>query len=182
MFKINLFKRISNSWIWTKYKYHRTHECEHINNYFRRQGIKIGENCKIYSKICSPEPYLIEIGDNVTISSRVQFITHDNSICKIFSKYTDVFGRIKIGDNCFIGANTIILPGVSVGKGTIIGAGSVVTKSFDGNVVIGGNPAKVLSSLSDYATKISPYCISTNGLDSTKKKELLLNSSNLIKK
>lgn len=90
----------------------------------------VGDNCNIYSDLITGEPYLISIGNNVTISNNVQFITHDNSICKIIPDKSDVVGEIKIGNNCFIGARTVILPGVSVADNTIVGAGSVVTKSI----------------------------------------------------
>lgn len=49
-----------------------------------------------------------------------------------------------IGENCFIGEKSIILPGVILGNNVIVAAGSVVTKSFDDNVLIGGNPAKII--------------------------------------
>ena len=54
--------------------------------------------------------------------------------------------KVSIGDNVWIGANAIILPGVAIGNNCIIGAGSVVTKSFPSNCIIVGNPAKILSS------------------------------------
>ena len=74
------------------------------------------------------------IGNNVTISSGTRFVTHDNSICKCEnSAFTDVVGKIRIGDNVFIGMGSIVMYGVSIADNTIIGSGSVVTKSiFDG--------------------------------------------------
>lgn len=57
---------------------------EVVNNYFRNAGIKIGENCTICCNIMSAEPYLIEIGNYVTISGNVVFVTHDNSVSKFF--------------------------------------------------------------------------------------------------
>lgn len=84
--------------------------CEIINHYFKKKGVKIGYNCRLYSDIVTSESYLITIGDNVTISNDVQLITHDNSVIKIIDNATDVFGEIVIGNNCFIGARSIILP------------------------------------------------------------------------
>jgi acetyltransferase-like isoleucine patch superfamily enzyme len=54
------------------------------------------------------------------------------------------FGEVVIDDGCDIGMGAIILPGVHVGKGAIIGAGSVVTKDVEGFTVVAGNPAKLL--------------------------------------
>jgi maltose O-acetyltransferase len=54
---------------------------------------------------------------------------------------------ITIGDNCWIGGNSVINPGVSLGNNVVVGSGSVVTKSFGDNVVIAGNPAKIIRHL-----------------------------------
>ncbi len=115
-------------------------------NYYRKKGIKIGDNCLICSNIITREPGLIEIGSNVTISTNVSLVTHDNSIKLLFPDKSDLFGRIKIGNNCFIGENSIILYGCELGDNVIVAAGSVVTKSFhQKNIVIGGNPAHIIS-------------------------------------
>jgi maltose O-acetyltransferase len=97
---------------------------------------------------------LIEIGSNVTIANNVQLITHDNSISKVLPDTSDLFGKIVIGDNCFIGARSIIMYGIELAPNTIVAAGSVVTKSFpEGNIVIGGNPAKVITTWEKFAEK-----------------------------
>lgn len=110
-------------------------------------GVKIGTNCHILSNILTAESFLIEIGDDVTISSDVVFVTHDNSVIKIDPTKPNLFGKIKIGNNCFIGQRSMILYGVTLADSIIVAAGSVVTKSFDeSNIIIGGNPARKISS------------------------------------
>ena len=125
-----------------------------MKKFFQSKGMSIGNNCAIYSNICSSETWLISIGDNVTISNDVQFITHDNSIDRFSEKYCDIFGKIEIGNNCFIGAHSLILPGVTLGAKTLVAAGSVVTKSFDGGI-IAGNPAKKISEIEPFVEKYS---------------------------
>lgn len=158
---------------------------EHINNYFRSKGIKIGKNCKIYSNIITGESYLITIEDNVTISNGVQLITHDNSIIKIVEGYTDVFGEIKIGKNSFIGAKSIILPGVTLGENVIVGSGSVVTKSFgETGIIVAGNPAKKIRKIDKaYIEKITESVLNIDGLNSKSKREkILLSKEKFIKR
>lgn len=150
-------------------------------DFFRKRGITIGRDCHIHSSILTPEPYLIKIGDKVTIATGVKFITHDNSICKVLTEFTDVFGKIEIGDNCFIGAYSIILPGVCLGSDCIVAAGSVVTKSFPSGSIIGGNPAKVISDIYKYREKIVVFGVNVSGLDYLQKKKIV-ESSRLLKK
>jgi maltose O-acetyltransferase len=152
--------------------------------FYKSLGVKIGENVRPFSPLVSAEPYLLSFGNNVTVSTNVSFITHDNSPIKLSKDYTDVFGKIEIGDDCFIGSGAIILPGVQLGKRVIVGAGSVVTKSFkEGEVIIGGNPAKVICSVEEYKTKVELNALNTKGLSYSEKKELILaNGEKLIVK
>jgi acetyltransferase-like isoleucine patch superfamily enzyme len=113
--------------------------------YLRKKGVKIGQNCLIYTMSFSTEPYLIEIGDRVGIGADTKFITHEGSL-RCFGDNLDgyLYGRIKIGNNVFVGINCIILLNTSIGNNCIIGAGSVVRGHFPDNSVIMGNPAKVV--------------------------------------
>ena len=118
-----------------------------------KRGLKVGKDfnrqqgCYIDPTHC----FLIEIGNNVTFSIRVTVLAHDASTKKILG-YTKI-GRVTVGDNVFVGANTTILPGVQIGNDVIIGAGSVVTHSIPDNMVAAGNPAKVICSVEDYKAK-----------------------------
>ncbi len=120
---------------------------------YKRMGVKIGNNCNFQNEIIIDfsHNWLIEIGNNVTLAPRVHILAHDAST-KIFLNYTKL-GKVKIGDNIFIGAGAIILPGVEIGNNVIIGAGSIVTKSIPENSVFSGNPAKFICSLDDFLKK-----------------------------
>lgn len=111
------------------------------NNFNRQQG------CYIDPTHC----YLIEIGNDVTFSIRVVLLSHDASMKKT-NGYTKL-GRIKIGNHCFIGANTTILPGVEIGDNSIIGAGSVVVNCVPEGMVAAGCPAKVLGTVAEFKNK-----------------------------
>lgn len=89
---------------------------------------------------------------------------------------TDAFGRIVIGNNSFIGAGSIILPGVTIGDNCIVAAGSIVTKSLGNNVVIGGNPAKIISTIDEYKDKISDKSFNVNGMTFVQKRNHILSS------
>ena len=122
--------------------------------FFSKNGISIGGGVRIYSNILTPESELIRIGSDVTISNGVTFVTHDNSIIKVLPDATDLFGSITIGNHCFIGSHSILLYGVEIADNVIIAAGSVVTSSVkESNVIVGGNPAKVISTWEKFAHK-----------------------------
>lgn len=138
---------------------------EAVSDYFRKSGMRIGKSCNICCNIMTAEPYLIEIGDGTTIAGDVTFVTHDNSVSKVIPGTTDMFGKITIGKNCFIGARSILLYGVTLADNTIVAAGSVVAKSFlESGTVIGGNPAKVLGTWENFAAKNKAYSLNVDGL------------------
>ena len=127
---------------------------EHLSDYYRKSGAKIGKNCTICSNLDYCDTYMLTIGDDVTISTNVTFVTHDHSIYHIRKKYGDLWGKIKIGNNCFIGENATILYGVELADNIIVAAGSVVTKSmFESGTIIGGNPARVISTWERFGAK-----------------------------
>ena len=142
-------------WWYAKIKSKIFNSHEILVQYYRKRGVKIGHNCLICSNPVTKEAFLLEIGNNVTVATNVTFLTHDFSAHLLYPDKTDCFGRIVIGDNCFIGANSVVLYGVTLAKNIIVAAGSVVTKSFDEpNIIIGGNPAKVIGTWEHYKSKI----------------------------
>ena len=145
---------------------------------FIEGGGKIGENCSIFPDVFfGSEPYLITIGNNVRITFGVKFATHDGGVWtqrkKVILEQADVFGKIVVGDNTNIGWNAIILPGVTIGKNCVIGAGAVVTKDIPDNSVAVGVPAKVIETLDEYQIKVEKKCVMTKGMKWAEKKEYL---------
>lgn len=96
-------------------------------------------------------PWLISVGDDVTLSSNVRILAHDASTAKV-GAHTKV-GIVRIGNNVFVGAHTIILCNTRIGDNVIIGAGSVVTKDIPSNSVYAGNPAKFVCTFEAYQEK-----------------------------
>lgn len=132
---------------WRRARFYRKHHYLH----------DIGEDCYIATPIWSQESDLISIGNNVWITSGIQFINHDASV-QVVQKARqchglDKVGIIRIGSNVFIGNNCILLPGIEIGDNCIIGAGSVVTKSVPAGSVIAGNPAVCVTTFDEYADK-----------------------------
>lgn len=119
--------------------------------YARYAGVKIGKNCSIHTRYFGTEPFLIEIGDNVTISADVKLITHDGS-GRLFGRMFR-YRKIAVGNNVFIGMNSIVLLGVEIGDNVVVGAGSVITKSVPSNSVVAGNPAKIIATFDAYVSK-----------------------------
>lgn len=142
--------------------------------HLRRIGTTIGDDCWIFSdKVETSEPYLVSIGNHVMISPEVMFTTHDASAAYYIPGASDLFGRITIGNNVYIGMGAIVLPGVTIADGCIIGAGSVVTKSINTpNVVVAGNPAKVICTVEELRKKNEKYALNTWHVGN--KKEYLL--------
>lgn len=125
----------------------------------KRHGMIIGKGCEILNDYeFGSEPYLICIGDNVRIAPGVKITTHDGGCWVLRNLYpelatADRFGRVIIGDNCHIGMNAMIMPGVTIGSNCIIGACAVVTHNIPDNTVVAGIPARPLCSLEEYRDK-----------------------------
>jgi acetyltransferase-like isoleucine patch superfamily enzyme len=119
---------------------------------------KMGKNCFIGREVSfGSEPELITLGNNVWLTARVRFITHDGSthmLSKALGRpLNSKVGEIIINDNCFIGIGSLILPNVTIFSNSIVGAGSIVTKDVPENTIVAGNPAREIMKLDDFLKK-----------------------------
>lgn len=141
-------------------------------------GMTVGKDCSIQDGVlCDPShAWLITIGDRVTIAPRVMIFAHDAS-SKNMLGYS-MIGRVNIGNDVFIGAGSIILPGVDVGDNVIIGAGSVVKYPIPAGYLAAGNPARIICSTESFIAKRSEQIKSCHCYDES----FLLNSITNLKK
>jgi len=135
--------------------------------YAKHLGVKIGENCRIYTTYFGSEPFLITIGNNVTITSGVKFLTHDGSTWLMRDQKGRRFyyAPIEVKNNVFIGVNSIIMPGIKIEDRVIIAAGSVVTKSVPSGVVVAGIPAKIIGKYDDIERRMLESYVSEQDID-----------------
>ncbi len=169
--KLYLYLRLFFANEWTK-----------ADVYRKYLDMEIGDHVRIlhYPRFGS-EPYLIKIGNNVTITRGVSFVNHDGGVALFRKEFPgfNVFGRIIIGNNVFIGINSIILKGVTIGNNVVIGAGSIVNKDIPDNVVAAGVPARILGNIDDYKLKsLKNVCFVTTK-DPKERKSIILRNLNL---
>ena len=160
---LNIIKSFYRNHFWTTEKYARF------------QGVKIGKNCDIQKVSFGSEPYLIEIGNHVQITSGTRIFTHGGGW--VFrEKYPrlDYFGKVLIKNNVYIGNNSMIMPGVTIGNDVIVGAGSIVTKSIPDGKIVAGNPARIIGETQEFITRIKQFDVESKGMSYEKKKTYLL--------
>ena len=110
------------------------------------KGTYINVNCNFI------DDGLITIGDAVMFGPAVTIATVGHPINPNFREYM-YCDHVTIGNNCWIGANSVICPGITIGENTVIGAGSVVTKDIPAGVVAAGNPCKVIREINEHDMK-----------------------------
>lgn len=108
----------------------------------KKAQIKIGKRCFIGSHVGFDgiRPDLVEIGEHVTLTSGVKILSHfyNPDDCGMY------LGKVTIGNDVFIGINSLIVNSVEIGEGAVVAAGSVVTKDIPAWEIWGGNPAKFI--------------------------------------
>ena len=108
----------------------------------RMRGVKIGNRVEIGYMVLidGRRPELITIEDDVKLTAMCVVLGHDLS--RQFTEGKEIIGPVTIKRGAFIGMNTVIMPGVTIGEGAIVAAGSVVTKDVEPYTIYGGVPAK----------------------------------------
>lgn len=111
-------------------------------------NISVGKNFFMNFNCVILDTARVTIGDNCFIGPQVGLYTPCHPLDATERNTRVEFSKpITIGDSCWIGGNATINPGVSLGDNTVVGSGAVVTKSFPSNVVVGGNPARIIKHL-----------------------------------
>ena len=143
-------RMITKPFVWAFSKYKPV-------EYARWVGVNIGKNPHFYGPTSwGTEPWLITIGDNVHITGNCKFINHDGGTLIFRDKIPDleITKPIVVGNNVYIGEETMILPGAHIGNNCVIGARSVVTKDIPDNSVAAGVPARVIKTTDQYLQKL----------------------------
>lgn len=135
--------------------------------FLKKKGIDIGSNSIIWSPtktfIDLQRPEMLHIGDYCKITKGVTILAHDYSTSVTRMVYHEHFGNATptyIGNNVFIGMNSTILMGTSIGNNCIVGAGSIVAGIFGDNLVIAGNPARIICTLDIFYAKRRKHVLS----------------------
>lgn len=126
--------------------------------FYRLRGVRIGRDVYIVqgSFLEESRPWLITIEDEVRISVGATIVTHDEVYCAADSSIPYRFGRVLLQRGSIIGPQAVILPGVTVGEGAFVAAGSVVTKDVAPRMIVGGVPARPIKSIDEGLAEIRP--------------------------
>lgn len=151
-------------------------------NEARKIGVQVGENCRFIDTrkaTFSTEPFLISIGNHVSMTNP-QFVTHDGGVWVFRTKYPEIelFGKIEIGNNCFIGVGVSLLPNTKIGNNCIVAAGAIVKGNFEDNSIIAGIPAKRIAAIDEYFAKNEKHFTHIRNLNYVQKKEAIINHLN----
>lgn len=114
------------------------------------ENIHVGENFYSNFNLTILDVNKVVIGNNCLIGPNVSIYTAGHPIDADVRITMLEFGKeINIGNNVWIGGNAVINPGVTIGDNVVIASGAIVTKSFESNLIIGGNPAQVIRKITD---------------------------------
>jgi acetyltransferase-like isoleucine patch superfamily enzyme len=173
---MNILEKVKKYYI--KYRIFFANPYKRTYLYRKYFNIKLGEGTSIFSSKnpFSSEYFLIDIGNNVTIGQEVYIMNHDGGARLFRDEYPgiNIFGKVKIGDDVFIGHRSMIMPGVTIGDNVVIGAGSVITKNVPSNSVVAGVPARFIKTFEEYKTKVLENAIYVKSKDHKERMKQIL--------
>lgn len=127
------------------------------NQYAESIGVKLGKGCWLSTKDFPSEGSMIEFGDYVRVAAGTSFYTH-GAVWSLRHLYKDedleICGKIKVGSYTSIGANVMVMPGVTIGERCIVAGGSIVAKSVPDGCMVAGNPAKFIGYTEDFYVRL----------------------------
>lgn len=149
------------NWLKIKMKYFKSFVSnDDFIRFLNDSGVQCGKHTKFFDIknvfVDTQRPWMLEIGDYCKITRGVVILQHDYSrsvLRRVYGEVIDGAKQTKIGDNVFIGMNSIILMGSNIGDNVIIAAGSIVSGTIPNNCVAAGVPAKPVCSLEEYYLK-----------------------------
>lgn len=146
--------------IFKKIVYREKASSETYTKYLRDKGVLVGKGTYFYAprttEIDVTRPYMVQIGEYVHITHGVTIMTHGYDWSVIRGVTYDMYGSagpVKIGSNVFVGTNSTILKGVTIGNNVVIGAGTLVNRDIPDNCVAAGNPVRIICDLESYRVK-----------------------------
>ena len=119
--------------------------CDYGSNIYCGENVYFNVNCVVLD--CAA----VTLGNNVFVAPNVQIYTASHPLDAVLRRSLENALPVTIGNDCWIGGNSVICPGVTIGNGCVIGAGSVVTKNIPDNSLAVGNPAQVIRKLNQEA-------------------------------
>ncbi len=119
----------------------------------RKRGLRLGQNVYVGERTRFDNGFLwlIAVGDDTTISANVDILAHDGAT-KLGVGYSQI-APVSIGSDVYIGACSLVLPGVTIGDGAIVGAGSVVRRDVPAGAVVAGNPARIIGQVEEFVER-----------------------------
>lgn len=144
--------------------------------YCRELGAKIGEGCVLKASMLGSEPWLVTIGDHVLLAEGTRILTHDGAgwclhYNTVENMRMDMWGRVIIGNNVYVGTNAVIMSNVTITDNVIIGAGAVVVKDILEDGVYVGCPAKRIKSFNEWKEQTLKKAHNTYGMSELERRD-----------
>lgn len=114
------------------------------------KNVHVGRNVFFNFNVCLVDDADIYIGDNCQIGPGCHIVTAQHPVSPILRKSQLQYNKpVRLGNNVWLGAGAVILPGVTIGDNSIVGAGSVVTRDVEADVIVAGSPARILRRITE---------------------------------